>query len=96
MTPGLSLSHQGQLVVAGKEVGAVSDLVTATDPQLFDKGEGVGGVRERKPGLSRFGIHDEEAFDARFDQWGVEALDPTGQQCLASNRVKRISLFNDQ
>ena len=46
MAPDLTLGHQGQFVVAGKEVWAVSDLFTTTNPQLFDKGHGVGGVGE--------------------------------------------------
>ena len=62
MTPGLTLGHQGQFVVAGKEVGSVPHLFTATDPQLFDEGRAMGRVGEGEPGIARVGVHEEEAF----------------------------------
>ena len=65
MTPGLTLGHQGQFVVAGKEVWAVSDLFTTPDPQLFDKGRAMGGVCEREPGIARVGVHEEGFFKSR-------------------------------
>ena len=71
MTPGLTLGHQSQLIVAGKEVGSVPHFFTTPDSQLFDKGNGVGGVCEGEPGIARVGDHEEETFHTGFDQGRV-------------------------
>ena len=65
LTPGLTLGHQGQLIVAGKEVWAVSDLFTATDPQLFEKDRAMGRVCEGEPSVARVGAHEEGFFKFR-------------------------------
>jgi hypothetical protein len=73
------LSHQSQLIVAGKKVGSVPHLFTASDPQLFDEGHAMGGVCEREPGIARVGVHEEEAFHTGFDQGRIQSFDPTGE-----------------
>ena len=75
MTPGLTLGHQGQFVVAGEEIWAIPHLFTTPDPQLFDKGHGVGGVCEREPGIARVRVPEEEAFHTGFDQRRVQSFD---------------------
>ena len=94
MTPGLTLGHQGQFVVAGKEVWAIPHFFTATDPQLFDEGHAMGGVCEREPGIARVGVHEKEAFYTGFDQGRVQSFDPTGQQRFSRDVVKGVSFFD--
>ena len=90
----ISLRHQCQFVVAGKEVWAVPYFFTAPDPQLFDKGRAMGGVCEGEPGIARVGVHEKEAFHPGFDQGRVQAFDPTGQQRFSRDVVKGVSFFD--